>query len=286
MTRTPPPSPRSRPVVTTPLVRASQLAHFAALLIVFVRPDLWALLLGLLVGNHALLMSQGLWPKSRSLGPNRLGFDATTTTVALTFDDGPEPGPTQEVLELLRATDHRATFFLIGERARRYPELVRRIVEEGHELANHTESHPYWFCIYPPWMLRREVESCQQFLTTFATVRWFRAPAGLRNVFLERTLALCGLHLATWTHRGFDTARGDAERVLGDLSRDLEPGSVLLLHDAGSAQTAEGRPVTLAVLPELLEELEIRGLRSVTLSDALASETSASASPVGPAAPA
>ena len=257
----------------TPLVVASVAVHLLAALGLVARPDLWALVAALLVFNHAILMGFGLWPRSRALGPNLTHLAEHTSplegVVALTFDDGPEPEGTTQVLDLLKQSGHTATFFLIGERAQRYPEIIDRIVNEGHELANHTQTHPYWFCTFPPGRIGREVRACQEALARWPRSPWFRAPAGFRNVFLERILARDGLELVTWTRRGFDTAHDDPDQVLGDLARDLAAGDILLLHDAGSATTSSGAPVALEVLPRLLETLEQQGLRSVTLSEAL-----------------
>ena len=97
----------------------------------------------------------------------------------------------------------------------------------------------------------------------------FRAPAGLRNPFLEPVLHRLGLSLVSWTRRGFDTREGDAQRVLARLTRGLAAGDILLLHDGNAARTARGEPVLLEVLPLLLERLRADGLRAVTLPEGL-----------------
>ncbi len=257
----------------SPLLVASVALHAVALGTCLARPALWPWAAGLVFADHVLLMSLGLLPRSQGIGGNVThlrapGDSPHGSTLALTFDDGPDPHTTPKVLDLLAETGHRATFFLIGRRAEQHPELVQRIVDEGHEIANHSWSHPFWFCVYPPHMLRREIERCSAVLEQYQQVRWFRAPAGLRNALLAPLLAARGLRLASWTRRGFDTARGDPGRVHGDLVRDLEAGDILLLHDAGAAETDSGSSVALEVLPRLLDDLEQRGLRSVTLSAA------------------
>jgi peptidoglycan/xylan/chitin deacetylase (PgdA/CDA1 family) len=100
--------------------------------------------------------------------------------------------------------------------------------------------------------------------------RFFRAPAGLRNVFLAPALHELGLQLASWTRRGFDTARRDPSVVLARLTRGLAAGDILLLHDRHAAIATSGQPVTLEVLPALLKCFEQTGLRAVTLAEALA----------------
>jgi hypothetical protein len=98
--------------------------------------------------------------------------------------------------------------------------------------------------------------------------RFFRAPAGLRNPFLDPLLHRRGLRLASWTRRGFDTRQRDSSRVLAALCDDLAAGDILLLHDAHAARTTAGEPVILAVLPALLADIRARGLRPVTLAEA------------------
>ena len=98
---------------------------------------------------------------------------------------------------------------------------------------------------------------------------FFRAPAGLRNPFLDPVLTGLGLTLASWSVRGFDTRVGDAVRVKNSLMRGLRAGAILLLHDGNSARTQGGHPVILEVLPALLESAASAGLRCVTLRHAL-----------------
>jgi peptidoglycan/xylan/chitin deacetylase (PgdA/CDA1 family) len=104
---------------------------------------------------------------------------------------------------------------------------------------------------------------------TGSSPRFFRAPAGLRNPFLEPVLESLQLRLASWTRRGFDTVRGDADMVYQRLANPLRGGDILLLHDGNAALTAAGQPVILSVLPPLLEALRLRGLTPIVLRAAL-----------------
>ena len=113
----------------------------------------------------------------------------------------------------------------------------------------------------------RDVDRAQQLLTELAGSRptYFRAPAGIRSPLLQPLLGRRGLRLASWTRRGFDTVSGDPEKVLARLTRGLEAGDVLLLHDESSHRAGNGRAVVLDVLPELLRHLASRGLKPVAL---------------------
>jgi peptidoglycan/xylan/chitin deacetylase (PgdA/CDA1 family) len=116
-----------------------------------------------------------------------------------------------------------------------------------------------------------EISRAQEsiFRITGSSPRFFRAPAGLRNPFLDPVLARLGLRLASWTRRGFDTVSADADAVFRRLASPLESGDILLLHDGHAARSRGGRPVILEVLPRLLETLQERGLKCVTLRSVL-----------------
>lgn len=245
--------------------------HLAAAGLWLGEPRLWPWSVGALVINHALVAAGGLLPRSRLLGPNWTRLPAAASVVALTIDDGPDPEVTPAVLELLARHGVRATFFCIGERVARYPELARRIVREGHEIGNHTEHHRHVFSLFGPAAIRREIAEAQASISAVCQVlpRFFRAPAGLRNPFLQPCLAQLDLQLASWTRRGYDTVNPDARGVLERLTRNLAAGDILLLHDGSAARTSDGTPVILAVLPRLLPILAGQGLSCVTLSEGL-----------------
>ncbi|MEL7060057.1 MAG: polysaccharide deacetylase family protein [Acidobacteriota bacterium] len=221
--------------------------------------------------NLALVVATGL-PFSDLLGPSLRRLPAAAAIrgeVALTFDDGPDPHVTPRVLDLLDHHGACATFFCIARCALRHPDLVREIVSRGHRVENHTTSHPVNFSIHFPRALRREIGSAQDVLgeITGRAPTWFRAPAGMRNPFLDPMLARLGLHHAGWTRRGFDTVDGHPHRVGARLLRGLQGGEILLLHDGNAARTAIEEPVTPLVLSQLLQAFDARGLRAVALPD-------------------
>ncbi len=229
---------------------------------------------GAFLANQAALCWGGLWPRSHLLGPNQVRLPDGAGRVALTIDDGPDPEVTPRVLELLAAHGARATFFCIGVRVEQHPALARRILAEGHEIGNHSQHHHNLFSLFGPWRMAREIEQAQASIGRVCEVqpRWFRAPAGLRNVFLQPQLSRLGLQLSSWTRRGFDTRNRDPEKVLAALQRKLAAGDILLLHDGQAARTVAGEPVILSVLPRLLATLAARHLRCVTLSDGVGVE--------------
>jgi peptidoglycan/xylan/chitin deacetylase (PgdA/CDA1 family) len=271
MTSRPPGTRRGR---QPPLLYASAAAHLGAAGALLIRPRYWPWALGTVVANHLLLAAAGLWPKSQLLGPNWVRLPAPCAArgeVAITIDDGPNPEVTLQVLSQLAQARAQATFFCVGERVQRYPDIAREIVRCGHRIENHSLSHRHNFSLLGPRGMAAEVARAQDAITqvTGRTPRFFRAPAGLRNPFLEPILRRLDLRLASWTHRGFDTVNGNAETVFRRLAEPLRSGDILLLHDGNAALAASGAPVILEVLPRLLDTLSSRNLKPITLCAAL-----------------
>jgi peptidoglycan/xylan/chitin deacetylase (PgdA/CDA1 family) len=256
------------------LLRLTLLLHLAMAAALLVQPSAWRWVLAAFAANHLLLTLAGLWPRSTLLGPNWTRLPAASARrgeIALTIDDGPDPEVTPAVLDLLDRLQVKATFFCIGENARRHPALCREIVARGHDVQNHSERHCHNFSMLGPRGYRRELEAAQDSLFSITGCRpqFFRAPAGLRNPFLDPVLQRMGLRLAAWTRRGYDTRSGDAAVVSRRLLPAVRPGAILLLHDGNCARSAAGVPVILDVLPGLAGQASASGLHFVTLSHAL-----------------
>jgi peptidoglycan-N-acetylglucosamine deacetylase len=256
------------------LVGASWAWHGAMAIGAAMAPVHWPWWLGGVVANHAILGAAGLLPRCALLGPNLRRLPASATErglIALTFDDGPDPGITPKVLELLDRFDAHATFFCIGERIREHESLARSIAAHGHSIENHTQHHRHAFALLGRVGMRREIAMAQQTIVSTIGVepRFFRAPAGVRNPLLQPVLSELGLRLTSWTRRGFDTVSDDAEQVLNRLGRGLGAGDILLLHDGHARRTRSGSPVILEVLPVLLQRIRDMNLRPVTLRDAV-----------------
>jgi peptidoglycan/xylan/chitin deacetylase (PgdA/CDA1 family) len=257
------------------LWKASIALHTGALVATAVNPHLWAWSLGAVAANHAAISAVGLIPRSSLLGPNwtRLPQEAASRgVVAITVDDGPEPAITPRVLDILDEYDAKATFFCIGERVVRHRALAQEIVRRGHAIENHSYRHPHYFSLLGPRAMAAEVERAQGVIgdTTGERPLFFRAPAGLRNPFLQPVLGRLDLRLASWTRRGFDTVNGNPHTVFRRLARNLARGDILLLHDGNAAKAASGAPVICEALPRVLDELKTRGLASVVMRSALA----------------
>lgn len=257
-----------------PLLAASAAVHLGAAAALIARPRAWPWTLSALLANHVVLAAAGLWPRSQLLGANWTRLPergALMPGVAITIDDGPDPDITPRVLKLLESHAACATFFCIGERVLRYPDIAREIVRRGHCIENHSQRHRHNFSLLGPGAMNNEVSQAQEsiYRVTGSSPQFFRAPAGLRNPFLDPLLARLKLRLASWTRRGFDTVSADADAVFRRLANALQSGDILLLHDGNAARSRRGQAVILDVLPRLLDALTARGLQSVTLRSAL-----------------
>lgn len=255
------------------LIRISILVHALVLGFLFLHPEHWRYALLVIALNHLVITIVGLLPRSHWLGSNWTHlpeWSAARNEVALTIDDGPEPEVTPQVLDMLDRLQIKATFFCIGRRAKLYPDLTREIVRRGHEVGNHSQQHHFNFSMSGPNAMMREVSAAQQTLTEIIGVqpKFFRAPAGLRNMFLAPVLSRLNLQLAHWSIRAYDTQAKNPERVKAKLLGGLKPGNIVLLHDGNAARTKSDQPMILAVLPSLVEAARQQNLRFVTLSEA------------------
>lgn len=174
--------------------------------------------------------------------------------VSLTFDDGPDPEQTPRVLEVLRRHGVQATFFLVGERAEAYPDLVRQIVAEGHAIGGHSYRHGPLFPLLSVRQMTEEITRTRAVLEqlTGQAVRLFRPPFGVTNPMVGRAVKACEVQVVGWSIRSLDTlSRWSRERVCRRIEKRLHPGAVILLHD----RMAEAD----VLLEQLLTTLHRRG---------------------------
>lgn len=188
-----------------------------------------------------------LRPSCQWLGPVR----CTTgdESILITIDDGPDPNDTPRLLDLLDEHQVKAVFFMIGEKVRRYPELAREVLRRGHEIGNHTMTHPQaGFWCAGPSRTRREIIDCQQAIkeTTGFSPRLFRAPCGHRNLFTHPIASEAGLEVMAWTRRGFDAVEKDAGKALARILTQLAPGDIVLVH--------ESTPIAVEMMEGLLHD--------------------------------
>ncbi|MFE2722228.1 polysaccharide deacetylase family protein [Kitasatospora sp. NPDC059327] len=211
-------------------------------------------------------------PVERQLAASGLllnGGSATAPLVALTFDDGPHPRYTPQVLDVLARYAAPATFFCIGLHALAHPAVVRRISAEGHALGNHSWSHAYLPDLGPAG-LADQLGFTADALTHAAgggprPPRWLRPPYGGRSPELLHTVAGLGLTTVLWDVDARDWSRPGPEAITERVLSQVRPGSVVLMHDGGG-----DRSQTVAALPAVITGLRDRGYRVVGLEELLA----------------
>lgn len=258
----------------TRFMKAALAAHVCLLLWLVLAPQYWAWAVTLFVVLHLVIIAAGMWPRSSLLGSNWTHIpSAAGDVIAITIDDGPHPEVTPKVLDLLDAAHAKATFFCIGKEVERFPELSREIIRRGHSIENHSYHHHHAFAFKAISGFTLELQQAQNAITqcTGQTPLFFRAPAGMRNPFLDIVLQRLGLQYASWTRRGYDTQRNDIAALEKKLLSNLSAGDILLLHDGNAAQSHSGQAMILEVLPTLLQATRLAGLKCVTLRSCLPS---------------
>lgn len=216
------------------------------------------------IATYRFINARGVMAFGRSI--ERVETDARV--VALTFDDGPLPGATERVLEHLRATGGRATFFVNGEPADKHPELVRAIAADGHELGNHTWSHMRLVGRSVD-VVRSEIERTDEVLHRLGwePTPLVRAPYGKKFLIFPWVLDTTHRRHVTWdVEAEADPAvAADSKAIVRTVLEQVRPGSIILMH-----VMAKSRAPSLEAVPELVRELHARGYRTVTVSELLA----------------
>ncbi len=185
--------------------------------------------------------------------------------VALTFDDGPVPAATREILGVLRETGVRATFFLIGAELERNPLAGRQLAEAGHELGNHSWSHQR-MVLKSPAFIAHEIEQTDRLIraTGYDGPIHFRPPFGKKLLILPWYLARTGRRTITWDIEPDSTpaVAADSTQIVAAVVREVRPGSIILLH-----VMYPGRVESLRSVRGIIEQLQQRGYGFLTVSE-------------------
>lgn len=186
--------------------------------------------------------------------------------VAITLDDGPDPGTTPLLLDLLSRHATRATFFLIGQKVSHYPELVREILVRGHEIGNHSYTHEVFLMLRRPKALLDEIVRCQEALRPFGiTPLAFRPPVGITNPYLFGVLTRLGMYCAGFSRRAPEFGNRYLTDMAKRILRRVRAGDVILLHDCSSPSGVSVKH-WLEEIDQLLVGIAQRGLKAAPLS--------------------
>ena len=200
---------------------------------------------------------QGKVLKSATLPPNK-------KVIALTFDDGPWPKSTDQILDILNKNDVKGTFFVLGKNVQLYPDLTRRIVNDGHSIANHTWHH--WYHAMNPQVAAYEVASTTDiiFKTTGVKTGLFRPPGGAMTNGVASYAKNNQYAVIMWSSDSIDYSRPNPNKIIANVFRTAQPGGIVLMHDGGG-----DRSHTVKALPQIINKFRKQGYSFVTVPQLL-----------------
>ena len=178
--------------------------------------------------------------------------------IAITFDDGPTEF-TPEFLDLLSKYDAKATFFCIGKQIEKHPEILDRIYKEGHQIGNHSYSHSNSFGFFSSKKVKKEIQKTDTLIEQITTKKnqYFRPPFGVTNPHIAKAIKQTKHKVIGWNIRSLDTVIEDENKILERITKKLQSGSIILLHDTSDK--------SLRVLEQLLLTLQQKNFQSVTV---------------------
>ncbi len=190
--------------------------------------------------------------------------------VALTFDDGPSPVWTPQLLDELKKADVRATFFMVGHHVREYPDIARRVAREGHTVANHGYAHSV-ILYYTPAEIEEEIKYTEHMIreTTGKTTTMFRPPKAWLRDSTKQKIRSMGYEVVLWSLNSKDWAGFPYRWIVRYLAARVRGGDILLFHDSGNIFSREGgdRGQTVKAVALLIKTLREKGFSFVTVEE-------------------
>ena len=222
-------------------------------------------------GLHTML------PKSQLYGRTFIGENRGSRRLALTFDDGPNDPHTLRLLEILGKEGVRATFFMIGAQVERRPDIVRAVAAAGHEIGNHTYSHPL-LIFRNSIEVRSEISRCEDAIRQVAgvTTRLFRPPWGGRRSSTLRAIRAAGYEPILWSASSYDWSAKSAWQIVDNVTRQVRGGDVILLHDGDHKRPDGDRTFSVQATDELIRRYRSEGYEFVTVGEMMSNARSAS----------
>jgi len=213
---------------------------------------------------YSLIVAYGCYFVSSGFFMPMYCFAKTTDKViAITFDDGPVPDGTPQVLQILKDANAEATFFCIGERIAGNEAIIRQLDAEGHLIGNHSYTHSTLFDLFSSKKMLAEMQLFDEelFNITGKKTKLFRPPYGVMNPNLKNAIVKGGYLPIGWNVRSYDTMATNADVLLQKVSPKIKPGAIFLFHDRC--------PVSVAMLPGFLAEVKAKGYRVVRVDKML-----------------
>lgn len=204
---------------------------------------------------------QTMAPRSQLYGRTFIGTGGTRRELALTFDDGPNDPYTLQLLEVLSKCNVKATFFMIGKYVDQRPDIVRDVVAAGHEVGNHTYTHPN-LIFRSQAQFREELGRCERALHNAVGDKHaplFRPPFGARRPAVLRTVRKAGMEPVMWSVTGYDWSAKSSEEIERKVTKQVRGGDVVLLHDGGHLAFGTDRSHTVRATARLIERYQGEG---------------------------
>ncbi|KAF2328349.1 polysaccharide deacetylase family protein [Flavobacterium nitrogenifigens] len=244
-----------------------------SLFFIFLLLLLFLLKISLAINELWFLIIALLWIGINAFGSSRISSNyhvkafcsnplETEKKIALTFDDGPSIY-TLEVLELLKKYNAKATFFCIGKNIETHPEILQKVIDEGHLVGNHSYSHSKFFDFYNSDKIREELQKTDALLEKFTSkkINFFRPPYGVTTPSIRRALKVTGHKTIGWNIRSLDGGTTDVELILNRIKKRVSPGGIVLLHDTGEH--------SVLVLEQFLQFLQQNNYKVVSIEELL-----------------
>jgi peptidoglycan/xylan/chitin deacetylase (PgdA/CDA1 family) len=220
-----------------------------------------------IAGAAVAVASHGAFHRNSPIFGRAMGrLPTRDMRIALTFDDGPNPGATAKILDTLRSERVPATFFLLGRHVERWPDLAHRVVAEGHAAGNHGYHHRKLH-VRGPGYVRRDLEMGTDAIARAVGARpaFFRAPHGFRSPWVSSIARSLGQRTIGWTLGVWDSDRPGANAIADRAVDGSRPGTILLLHDGDGYDPDGDRTQTADALPRIIRDLRGRGYEFVRL---------------------
>jgi len=188
--------------------------------------------------------------------------------ISITFDDGPNEPYTSQILNILDTFNIKATFFVIGKKVELYPDIVSRIVKNGHEIGNHSYNHEV-LPLKSPAFIKNQIRNTSDLIEKVAGVRpeLFRAPHGWRNPWVNRITKEEGCIPVAWTLGVWDTDHPGVEPIINRTLSKIQSGCVLLLHDGRGTEQNPDSSQLVEALPVIIQKCKEKGYRFLKLSE-------------------
>ena len=192
--------------------------------------------------------------------------------VALTFDDGPSPVWTPKILDELKKAGIKATFFMLGKHVEQFPDIARRVAQEGHEIENHSYTH-HGLLNYKMNELEKEIKDTEAIIkkTTGRTTKYFRPPKAWATEKEKEKIEEMGYETVLWSLNSKDWVKFHDKQIRRYILWHIQPGDIILFHDSGGVWATEGgnRKQTVKTIFRLAEQLREKGYKFVTVSELL-----------------